>query len=113
MHAEDPKYDWGYDDCVFYERAFDRLEEQACSDPSLVYLDVSMHHWPFDGVSDARRAIVFPKPRNYLERYVNSARKQDVCLSHFIERYRRRWAQTATFSSWATTAGQSASRAVM
>ncbi|OFZ82367.1 MAG: hypothetical protein A2603_03830 [Bdellovibrionales bacterium RIFOXYD1_FULL_55_31] len=89
MKPGDRKFSWGYDDCAFYERAFEHLEAKYRSpDPLFVYLEVSMHHAPFSEPKYPK-AHPYPSPRDYGQAYANSVVEQDHCLKTFWERYSR------------------------
>jgi len=84
MREGDVKFAWGYDDCTFY----DRLGEKFAADdgqPFFAYVEVSMHHAPFDGERRYPEVWPHPNPIDYRERYVNSLAEQDHCLPRFAK----------------------------
>lgn len=85
MKPGDPLHDWGYDDCVFYDRAFDYLNRTRRDGEKLfAYFAVSMHHYPFLLGADPGKPWAPLK-----ERYRTSAGAQDRCLSRFLDRQRQ------------------------
>jgi hypothetical protein len=89
MDAADRLYPWGYDDCAFYRRVFERLarEQTEQSPPLFAYLQVSSHHYPWKPKRTYAETHLFPKPSNFRENYANSALEQDYCLKIFYERF--------------------------
>jgi phosphoglycerol transferase MdoB-like AlkP superfamily enzyme len=90
MKNGDRKYKWGYDDCTFYTRSFDYLEENHSPEkPLLVFFEVSVHHSPWEGYEEYKFTHKFDKPSNFMERYLNSALQQDYCISVFYEKFKK------------------------
>jgi hypothetical protein len=89
MHPEDMKYAWGYDDCLFYQRVIEYLRNRFPSPQKLfVFIEVSMHHVPFDWDHPAYRSLhAFTQPTNKLESYLNSLMEQDHCVGQFYQGY--------------------------
>jgi hypothetical protein len=85
MKPEDPFYEWGYEDCHFYRRAFDHLRVQGWErkEKMFIYLSVHANHFPFQ----TRLPIKHPfmDPKSDLELYLNSASEQDHCLGEFLD----------------------------
>jgi hypothetical protein len=89
MKPDDPKYDWGYDDCTFYQRAFEYLNKNYSNQSKLfVYFEVSTSHLPWLPKKTYAFTHPFPQPQNYLETYLNSSAEQDYCLSKFYQEYK-------------------------
>lgn len=88
MKPEDIKYKWGYDDCTFYQRAFEYLKVNYPNpDKLLVYFEVSSTHIPWENKEQYAFADKISDPANYAERYINAESEQDYCLSKFYEEY--------------------------
>lgn len=90
MHQDDRRYAWGYDDCVFYERAFDYLAAKGLAHKKrlFAYLEVGTNHFPFHASRKHPEAHPYPDPRTPLEDYLNSVAEQDYCLLTFWKRFR-------------------------
>ena len=90
MHDGDPRYTWGYDDCVFYERAFDYLAAKGLDQRKrlFAYFEVGTNHTPFYGTNKHPEAHPYREPRSLLEHYLNSVAEQDYCLLTFWKRFR-------------------------
>ncbi len=96
MEEGDPWYQWGYDDCTYYDRVFSFLDTQNLSDKkSLVYITVSSNHANFDPKNGYENVWAFPEPQNFIEKYLNSALVQDHCVARFYDRFRRQYADTS------------------
>lgn len=95
MKAEDIKYGWGYDDCIFYKRVFDYLKQNYPKNSKLfIYLGVASHHLPYkeqNGYSTIRK---FNPPANFTEKYLNSYLEQDYCAGEFYEEFKNYNSQT-------------------
>jgi hypothetical protein len=89
MRPEDTKYKWGYDDCTFYQRAFEYLKKQY-PDPTklLVYFEVSSTHIPWENKAPYAFADKISQPTTYAEQYINAESEQDYCLSKFYEEFK-------------------------
>lgn len=85
MDDTDPRAPWGYDDCRYYDRVWDKLFQ--FKRPYFAYLEVSSHHYPFTPRKEYRKYHPFPNQTGLLERYVNSAVEQDHCLAGFYRRF--------------------------
>ena len=90
MAKGDRRYQWAYDDCVFYERAFDYLARRGLDgrERLFAYFEVGMNHWPFVGTRKHPQAHPFPAPSSTLEHYLNAFAEQDHCLLGFWKRFR-------------------------
>jgi hypothetical protein len=90
MAEGDPKHQWGYDDCVFYERAFDRLAKTglATRERVFAYFEVGTNHWPFEDTQKHPEAHPYRRPATPLEHYRNSVAEQDHCLLGFWRKFR-------------------------
>jgi hypothetical protein len=91
MREGDPRHSWGYDDCVFYERAFDHLARHGLDrrDRLFAYFGVGMHHAPFLNSRKYPQAHPYADPGNILEHYLNSNAEQDHCLRVFWKRFKQ------------------------
>lgn len=88
MKEEDIKHGWGYDDCIFYKRAFEYLNEHYANESKLfVYFEVSSHHYGFYPKDKYNFTHKFESPSNFVETYLNSLLEQDYCVSKFYEEY--------------------------
>lgn len=88
MQSSDKKYDWGYDDCIFYKRAFEYLKKNYPEPQKLfIYFEVSTNHLPFEGEEEYEFTHKFEQPQNFEERYINSSLEQDYCLANFYQEY--------------------------
>jgi phosphoglycerol transferase MdoB-like AlkP superfamily enzyme len=103
MRPEDKKYEWGYDDCTFYNRIFDYLEERYPDPKKLfVYTEVSSHHFPFHLKEPYRHLAPFTqgaygqehsliaaltKDIPFIETYLNSFQSQDYCAAEYKKRF--------------------------
>lgn len=90
MRAGDRRHAWGYDDCVFYERAFDYLERRdlARRDRLFAYFEVGTNHAPFGGPPKYPDVHPYPAADGLTEHYVNSLAEQDHCLATFWKRFK-------------------------
>lgn len=83
-------YEWGVDDCAFYDQMFTHLSQQHSNgNPLFVYTKVSSHHTPFTGSDRYRHVDHFKPYRNLIEAYINSFLQQDYCVARFYERFKR------------------------
>ena len=91
MAEGDRRHQWAYDDCVFYERAFQYLARHQLDKREAVFahFEVGMNHSPFINSRKYPEAHPFPEPANSLEHYVNSVAEQDHCLLAFWKAFRR------------------------
>lgn len=88
MQPGDVKHKWGYDDCTFYQRAFEYLEKKYPSPTKMfVYFEVSSHHVGFEPKQKYAFTHPFSKPKNYAEKYLNSYAEQDHCVKKFYNEY--------------------------
>lgn len=86
--GEDTKYPWGYDDCSFVERSFDYLKSTyAPDDKKFVYVEFTNNHMPFTPREEYAFTHPFPAPRNYIEKYLDSAAEQDHCVGEFYKSF--------------------------
>jgi phosphoglycerol transferase MdoB-like AlkP superfamily enzyme len=90
MEAGDRRHPWGYDDCVFYERAFDYLDKHGLAQRRrlFAYLEVGTNHAPYGGTPKYPQAHPYPAASTFTEHYVNSVAEQDHCLKAFWKRFR-------------------------
>lgn len=90
MAKGDRQHQWGYDDCVFYERAFEYLAREGLDrrERVLAYFEVGMNHWPFRDTMKHPQAHPYPAPTTPLEHYRNAVAEQDHCLLTFWKRFR-------------------------
>jgi hypothetical protein len=91
MAAGDPRRRWAYDDCAFYERAFDRIAARGRGprERVLAYFEVGSNHAPYLDTVAYPQAHPHRPPSTPLEYYLNSVAEQDHCLLRFWERFRR------------------------
>jgi Sulfatase len=91
MREGDPRHQWGYDDCAFYERAFDQLARKGLDkrERLFAYFEVGMHHAPFLNSRKHPQAHPYPDPDSMLEHYLNSNAEQDHCLAVFWKRFKQ------------------------
>jgi arylsulfatase A-like enzyme len=88
MKPHDRHYSWGYNDCLFYTRAFEYLRERYPHPEKLfVYFEVSSHHPPYRGKPEYAHIDPFPAPNDTVEHYLNSLWEQDYCMRVFDELY--------------------------
>ena len=89
MKEGDTKYGMIYDDCTFYERAFEYLNKHYSQKEKLfVYIEVSSHHVPFDlSKPQYDHLHPFPAPANQFENFLNSMMEQDYCVQTYYEHY--------------------------
>jgi hypothetical protein len=88
MEETDRRYAWGYDDCAFYRRAFEKLSRRERREPLFAYFEVGMNHVPFDEPPKYAVAHPFKPASSVVERYLNSVAEQDHCLLDFWRRFR-------------------------
>ncbi len=89
MQPGDKKYTWGYDDCIFYQRAFEYLKNNYADQSKLfVYFEVSSHHVPWQSKPEYEFAHKFNPATNFTEKYLNSALAQDYCVGQFYEQFK-------------------------
>ena len=90
MAKGDPRHQWAYDDCAFYQRAFEHLAETGLGARERVfaYFEVGMHHAPFFKTMKHPQAHPHRAPATLLENYENSLAEQDHCLRQFWQRFR-------------------------
>jgi hypothetical protein len=90
MREGDRRHQWAYDDCAFYDRAFDYLvrEGLAKRERLFAYFEVGMHHAPFFNSRKHPEAHPYAAPSSFLEHYLNSNAEQDHCLKVFWKRFR-------------------------
>ena len=90
MREGDRRYSWGYDDCIFYQRAFEDLSRNHQDKSKLfAYFEVSSNHMDFDPKEEYEHISIFSEPSNYIENYINSSLAQDHCVGRFYELYKR------------------------
>jgi glycerophosphoryl diester phosphodiesterase len=78
MEENDPKYNWGYREDVFYKRAFEYIQENRSDKRNFIYLEVGpTNHWPHAIPSDFEGSVPFPEPKNFKERLSNTMYIQD------------------------------------
>jgi len=88
MLEGDKEYRWGYDDCVFYKRAFEYLKEKYPKGEKLfVYFEVSSRHIPFPPDEEYSFVHKFSPSSSHLENYLNSMLEEDYCAQKFYEEF--------------------------
>jgi hypothetical protein len=90
MAKGDLRHEWAYDDCVFYERAFEYLAREGLDRRERVfaYFEVGMNHWPFRNTMKHPQAHPYREPASPIEHYLNGVAEQDHCLAAFWKRFR-------------------------
>ncbi len=90
MGKEAPRFDWGYDDCAFYERGFDYLEAQGLAKRKrlFAFFEATATHWPFWNSEKHPEAHPHRPPVTPLDHYQNALAEQDYCLLTFWRRLR-------------------------
>jgi len=88
MGKDAPRYEWGYDDCAFYDRAFDYLEKRGLAQRKrlFAYFEVTANHWPFWYTHKHPEAHPYRSPATPLQHYQNALAEQDHCLLTFWRR---------------------------
>lgn len=92
MQPGDPQHPWGYDDCTFYTRYFDFLDQRKAElmkDHFFGYFEVSSNHDNFNRKWRYAEFEPFPGPSNRLtfaQHYLDSAAMQDHCIATFLKR---------------------------
>lgn len=96
MNAQtDSLEDWGWDDCDFYTKTFQILnQEYPSSQPKFVYMEVGSSHYPFINHQKYRDIHRYPRPQTFVENYTNSLLEQDACLGKFYQYYRESFADS-------------------
>jgi len=91
MKEGDTKYGVVYDDCTFYERAFEYLHKNYSQKEKLfVYIEVSSHHVPFDYSKPQYEHLhPFATPANYFENFLNSMTEQDYCVQTYYDNFKQ------------------------
>lgn len=84
MQENDPRYQWGYREDVFYKRFFDYYDAKK-QDRNFIFLEVGpTNHWPFNAPDDIEKSVQsslpFPKPATFKERISNTTYIQDYYL---------------------------------
>lgn len=89
MQPDDPKWKWGYEDCIYYQRAFEYLK-QNYPDPQklFVYFEMVGHHFAWDEKENYKNIYKFNPAKNFTEKYINSAIVQDHCLAEFYRHFK-------------------------
>lgn len=86
--GEDTKYPWGYDDCSFVGRSFDYLKSTYAPDEKkFVYVEFTNNHMPFTPREEYAFTHPFLSPKNYIEKYLDSAAEQDHCVGEFYKAF--------------------------
>jgi hypothetical protein len=90
MGKNAPRFDWGYDDCAFYDRSFDYLEAHGLARRKrvLAFFEATANHWPFWFTQKHPEAHPYRSPSTPLEHYQNALAEQDHCLLTFWRRLR-------------------------
>lgn len=89
MKDSDRRYRWAYDDCRFYDRAFDYLEKsygKSLHERMFAYFEVSAHHFPFYPHAGYEAQWPFADASTPLQSYLDSYAMQDYCLTRFLKR---------------------------
>ena len=90
MKPNDAASVWGYDEKVFFNRAFDYLESQYRRDEKLfVYLAISTHHAGFTRGRLGDLHWLGADRAQQIRQYLRSARIQDESLLTFYSRFRK------------------------
>ncbi len=77
---------WGYDDCIFYKKAFEYLKENYPEKEKLfVYFEVSSHHIPWKPRQGHENVHVYADAENFQKKYLNSLLEQDYCIGEFMK----------------------------
>lgn len=80
MQEGDTRYPWGYQDDIFYVRAFDYIKENK-EQNNFAYIEVGpINHWPFHTPDALKNESLIPEPKNHKERLVNTTYLQDKFL---------------------------------
>jgi hypothetical protein len=96
MKKDDKSFYWGYDDCIFYKRAFEFLKDNYANYSKLfVYFAVSSSHVAFEQKNGYEFLNKFNPPKNSAELYLNSFLYQDYCVSQFYEEYKSLYANNS------------------
>lgn len=89
MQPDDFEYKWGYDDCLFYKRAFEYLRKTYPNpEKLLVYIEVSMHHMGYNEKPEYSFVSRFNRT-NQIEKYLDSYLAQDYCVDKFYEEFKK------------------------
>ncbi len=89
MQPGDPTTSWGYDDCIFFQRAFEYLKKHY-PDPSklFVYFEATNNHFPFSFPKRYSSLMTFVPPSSLVQRYLDSYTAQDHCVQTFYDNYK-------------------------
>ncbi len=90
MGKDAPRFDWGYDDCAFYERSFDYLQAHGLAQRKrlLAFFEATANHFPFWYTQKHPEAHPHRSPATPLDHYQNALAEQDHCLLTFWRRLR-------------------------
>src|SRR3989339_664363 len=87
MKEGDKTYKWGYRDDIFWERAFDYLQENKKEKYNFAYIEVGpTNHWPFSTPEELRDLAPYKNPKNHQERFINTTFLQDMFLQIALDR---------------------------
>lgn len=82
MQSTDPKYNWGYREDVFHQRAIDFFAKNHGENRNFAYIEIGpTNHWPFKTQQDYNGVLPFPKPKNHSENMANTTHIQDSYLA--------------------------------
>lgn len=85
MKPGDPNLKWGYDDCRFYQRAFEHLKGGLNREKKFfVHMSVHMNHVPYQRHL-AHLKHPYPTPNSLEQEYLNSVFEQDHCMGEFLD----------------------------
>lgn len=84
MRPDDPRYDWGWREDVFYQRFFEYVKDRPRSKNFWMLEIGPTNHWPFDIPEDLapelEKKLPFPDPKNWQEKISNTSFVQDHYL---------------------------------
>jgi hypothetical protein len=90
MQPGDERHLWGYEESLFFRRAFTYLRKHYRGDERLlVHFAVSAHHVGFSRRLEGEKEWFFAPREQQLASYFASAQKQDAALATFWDEYRR------------------------
>lgn len=82
-------YAWGVRDDKFYQYSFDYLKKNKDSH-NFIYLAISStNHWPFKIPANEKGSVLFPEPKNFKEKLINTTNLQDNYLQTAVNEINR------------------------
>ena len=88
MKEGDKNWGWGYDDCTFYKRAFEFLNENHAEKKSkFVYMEVGSNHADFHPKKRYEFTHMLDGTETSLARYINATLEQDYCVGEFYKEF--------------------------